>query len=145
MNLIDTNPKVSDNALVSNGNFKNVEVGIVPVEYWIFYEKVQVEVEQISLSAPAFNYWKTVADQKQGAASLFQPAIGKAVTNMRLVSGTQEAQGLFSAAASTKKYIFLDASNIPIGADFIPSAPPPIPESCLSTFPFSTTVKPATW
>ncbi|MFM9840595.1 MAG: DUF4249 domain-containing protein [Cyclobacteriaceae bacterium] len=145
VNFVDTKPTVSDNTISSGNSYKNVEVGIVPVEYWTFFDKVQVEVKQLSLSGAAFNYWKTVADQKEGSSSLFQPSIGKAVSNIFIKNGNEEVQGLFYASAITKKVIFLSAANIPLGSGVIPSAPPPIPESCLAAFQFSTTQKPITW
>jgi hypothetical protein len=145
VNLINTTPKVSNHKLVSGEKFNNIEVGLVPVEYWTFFEKVQIEVEQISLSVSAFNFWKTVSDQKEGSSSLFQPSIGKAVSNISLKSGKGEVQGLFSAHSSSKKIIFLGIKDIPIGPSVIPDAPPPVAESCLLAFPFSTTQKPMTW
>jgi hypothetical protein len=142
-----TNPKpiVSDIALVSGNQFINIEVGIVPVEYWVFYDKVQIDVQQISLTQAAFNYYKIIGDQKEGSSSLFQPAIGKAHTNMMLKSGTQEAQGLFSAFATSKKTIYIGVDNIPLGPEVIPAAPPPIPEPCATIFPFATYIKPNNW
>ncbi len=145
VNMPDAKPKVNDNVTSLNGSYKNVEVGIVPVEYWTFFDKVQVEVKQMSLSRAAFNYWKIVQDQKEGSTSLFQPAIGKAVSNMFVKNGSEEVLGLFYASAIVKKTIFMDASDIPLGPSVIPSAPPPIPESCLVAFPFSTLQKPINW
>ncbi len=142
---LESRPKVNDNTIISDGSYKDVEVGIIPVEYWIFFDKVQVEVKQMSLSRAAFDYWKIVQDQKEGSTSLFQPAIGKAVSNMFLKKGTEEVQGLFYASSIAKKTIFINASNIPLGPSVIPSAPPPIPESCLVAFPFSTLQKPINW
>ncbi len=144
-NLINTVPVISDTQLVSGGKFTNIEVGLVPVEYWTFFEKMQIQVEQISLSAAAYSYWKTVAEQKAGGSSLFQPAIGKAVSNMSVKTGTGGVQGLFSAYSSSKKIIFLYPSDIPVGVGAIPGAPPPIAESCLAAFSNSTNQQPTTW
>jgi hypothetical protein len=144
-NQLESRPKVNDNTIVLDGSYKDVEVGVVPVEYWVFFDKVKIEVKQMSLSRVAFDYWKIVQDQKEGSTSLFQPAIGKAVSNMFLKNGTEEVQGLFYASAIVKKNIFIDASDIPLGPGVIPSAPPPIPESCLVAFPASTLQKPIDW
>jgi hypothetical protein len=145
VNMLDAKPKVNDNVTTLNGSYRNVEVGVVPVEYWTFFDKVQLEVKQMSLSRAAFNYWKIVQDQKEGSTSLFQPAIGKAVSNMSVKNGTEEVLGLFYASAIAKKTIFLEASDIPLGPSVIPTAPPPIPESCLVAFQFSTLQKPIGW
>ncbi len=145
VDLVNSIPTISDFNLAAGGKFTNVEVGLVPVEYWTFFEKVQIQVEQISLSPAAFAYWKAVAEQKSGSSSLFQPAIGQAASNMKLVSGSGGVQGLFSAYSSSKKIIFLTPSDIPSGIGAIPGAPPPIAESCLAAFSYSTNQRPATW
>lgn len=145
VNFVNSLPKVSDSKLAAGSKFKDIEVGLVPVEYWTFFEKVQIEVEQISLSEIAYNFWKIASDQKAGAASLFQPAIGKPISNITLKSGKGEVQGLFSANSKSKKIIFLTPNDIPVGASAIPDAPPPIAESCLAAFQFSTTQKPVNW
>ena len=47
--------------------YKNIEVGSFPVNGWTFMEKVRVEVSMRSLSKGAYNYFKTIRDQKAGA------------------------------------------------------------------------------
>jgi hypothetical protein len=145
VDFFENAPVVSSNSVIIEGNYKNIEVGIVPVDYWTFFEKVQVEVRQMSLSRAAFNFWKTVGEQKNGSTSLFQPAIGKSTSNISHKNGSDEVQGLFYATSSTKRIIFISPSDIPLGRGIIPLPPPPIPESCLAAFQFSTTEKPITW
>lgn len=145
VDLVNTIPVISDSRLINNNQFKNIEVGLVPVEYWTFFEKVQLQVEQISLTPAAYAYWKSIAEQKSGSSSLFQPAIGKVPSNMTIKTGTGGVQGLFSAYSSNKKILFLYPTDIPVGVGAIPGAPPPIAESCLSAFPFSKNEQPVTW
>jgi hypothetical protein len=145
VNFVNKKPTVSDNQIISGNEFKNVEVGVVPVEYWTFYDKVQVEVKQLSLSRIAYDYWKTVRNQKDGASSLFQPAIGKAKSNFYSKNSAEEVQGLFYASAVSKKVIFIKPSDIPLGTRIIPAAPPPIKESCVLAFPLSSNQPPSTW
>ena len=145
VSFVNTKPNVSDNQVVAGSSFKNVEVGVVPIEYWTIFNKTQVEVQQMSLSRTAFSYWKTVRNQKDGSTSLFQPAIGKAISNFSSKKGTYEVQGLFYASSISKKVIFLNASNIPPGVSIRPTAPPPIAESCILAFPFATNQKPINW
>lgn len=145
VDLINTIPVVSDTQLVEGGKFTNIEVGLLPVEYWTFFEKAQLQVEQISLSNAAYTYWKTVAEQKAGSSSLFQPAIGKVISNMTVKTGNSGVQGLFSAYSSSKKITFLYPTDIPVGSGAIPGAPPPIAESCLAAFNFSRNQQPPTW
>ena len=131
--------KVSSSQIISSGKFKGVEVGIIPVDYWNFFEGTRIEVSQSSLSKIAANYWTTVQAQKEGSASLFQPAIGKAVSNILSKNSTDEVQGLFSVSSLTTINYFLSVNDIPLGPSVIPAAPPAIPESCLLAFPNSTT------
>ncbi len=167
--LVDKIPNVSDNYLVSNSRFKKVDMGVIPVEFWPFWDKTMVKVEQLSLSKIAFDYFKIIRDQKEGATSLFQPAIGKALSNIFLKNGNEEVQGIFYAAAISKKILFLTAEDIPLGPSIIPPAPdiPPIlyprgdepetesdfyskdksiiRESCIFAFRNSTTKRPLEW
>jgi hypothetical protein len=167
--LADKTPNVSDNYLVSNSRFKKVNMGVIPVEFWHFWDKTMVKVEQLSLSKIAFNYFKTVRDQKEGATSLFQPSIGKAVSNVFLKNGNEEVQGIFYAAAISKKILFLTTKDIPLGPSIVPPAPalPPrlnplagepalesdffsedtsiIRESCVFAFRNSSTKRPLEW
>jgi hypothetical protein len=169
VNQVDVIPSVSDNYLMASGQFKKVDMGIIPVEFWYFWDKTLVTVEQLSLSKIAFNYWKTVQDQKEGATSLFQPATGKALSNIFLKNGNEEAQGIFYASAISKKMVFLDATKIPLGVGVVPLAPalpprynpkpdhPPeyialwytptsvVRESCLIAFRNSSTKQPPDW
>ena len=165
-NLVDKKPNVSDGYIVANGKFNRVDMGVIPIEFWHFWDKTLVTVEQLSLSKTAFDYWKTIKDQKEGATSLFQPAFGKARSNIFLKNGQEEVQGIFYAAGVTKKTFFLTANHIPLGPGIIPpppSLPPrwvPLPgfedpnfdsppfvirESCLLAFSNSSTQQPLDW
>jgi hypothetical protein len=165
--LVDKKPIVNDNYVVANGQFNKIDMGVIPVEFWPFWDKTMVKVEQMSLSKSAHAYWKTIRDQKDGAASLFQPPFGKALSNIFLKNGKEEAQGFFQASSVSKKIIFLTSRDIPLGPGVIPP-PPVIPpryvptggspiyeeflsepfvvrESCLNAFKHSTTQRPADW
>lgn len=164
--LVDSKPHVSDNNIVANGQFNKVDMGAIPVDFWPFWDKTMVKVEQLSLSNAAFNYWKAVRDQQEGAVSLFQPAISKAVSNIFLKNGKEEVQGLFQASAISKNFIFLSAKDIPLGSGIIPPPPslPPryiptpglvyeeflsepfvVREACTGAFAHSTTQQPIDW
>lgn len=168
-NLVDVTPKVSNNQINANNTFKGIEVGSIPVEFWPFWDKTQVKVEQLSLSKNAFTFWKTIQDQQEGATSLFQPAIGKVATNIIHKNGNDQVQGIFYASSVASKSIFLTVKDIPLDPSILPQPPglppryiprpndPPdyiaeyytepfvVRESCLNAFKHSTTVKPADW
>lgn len=164
--LVNNKPHINETNVGANNQYKMIDVGTIPVEFWPFYDKTMVKVEQLSLTKSAYQFWKTVRDQKDGASSLFQPPIGKPISNIFQTNGTRFAYGYFQASAVSKKVIFLTANNIPLGSKIIPE-PPSIPpryiptggvsydefitdpfiirESCVGAFPLSTTKKPIEW
>ena len=137
---LEDKPVVSDNQIVSEGKFNNVEVGLVPVNGWTFYEKYLVEVAQMSLSRTAFDYWRIVQFQKEGAGSLFQPPLGRPETNVFNINGTTEVQGIFYATSITRKQVFILPEEIP----FTIPVPTVIPDWCL-VFDLSTLEQPPNW
>jgi Domain of unknown function (DUF4249) len=149
ISIPELKPNISSKQIFTNGRFRNVQVGIVPVDYWVFYDKIHVEAVQLSLTKRASAYWKTVQDQKEGAASLFQPATGKTYSNIYLKNGEEEVQGYFFASAIVRKTLpqkFISYRDIPQGPRvIIPPCPILIKESCLLAFKNSTNQKPTFW
>lgn len=95
VNQLETKPMVRSNGRVVNGQFKKVEIAFVPVGIWTFYEKYLIEIQQMSLTREAYEFFKAVEDQKEGANSLFQPAFGKPHTNIFQVNGTDRHLDIF--------------------------------------------------
>jgi hypothetical protein len=147
----EVRPTVNDQQIVANGIYSKVEVGYVPVNYYMFYEKYRVQIRQMSISKNAFEYWKAVRAQMDGTNSLFQPASGKIPTNLVESSGTLVVAGLFSASAIHKRQIYLDRYTNKVDLSRIPidcfAREGPMGESCLNAFQGShaTTEKPADW
>ena len=148
-------PRVSNTQTSSNGKFIKVEMGTIPVNFYTFYEKYRVEIVQMSLSRAAFDYWKAIQAQKEGVGSLFQPTTGKIPTNLSVKNGKRSVQGIFYAAAVTKKQIYLDQNTNRIPEIIVPEddCPKgylrmgPIGMDCRIAFPgsASTNVQPADW
>ncbi|MEQ8304591.1 MAG: DUF4249 domain-containing protein [Cyclobacteriaceae bacterium] len=139
---LETSPKVSDNQFVSDGKFSRVEVGFVPVTEWTFYSKYLVEIKQLSLSRDAFDYWRLVQAQSEGASSLFQPPFGQPKTNIIPTNGGKPVQGIFYASSIAEKSMFISRDEVPAS---IPLPSVNIPEDCNVAFDFSTSNKPAEW
>ena len=147
--------KVSDTQISANGKFSRVEMGIVPVNFYTFFEKYRVEIQQMSLSRAAFEYWKAVQSQKEAVGSLFQPVSGEIPTNLFEINNERGVQGIFYASAVTKKQIYLDQRTHPVKltikvpesycAEYLREGP--IGKDCRLAFPgsTSTTQKPADW
>lgn len=150
----ENKPRVTDTRLSSNGKFLNVEMGTVPVNYYTFWEKYRVEVQQMSLSRQAFEYWQAIQSQREGIGSLFQPIGGKIPTNIYEVNNKRRAYGIFYAAAVSRKQIYLDKNTYRIPEIRVPQddcngilRSGPIGKDCRIAFPGqkSTTTRPDDW
>ncbi len=124
----------------------------MPVTYYTFMEKYRVQVEQMSLSGNAYRYFKSIREQQDATSSLFQPITGQIKTNISDINHTTQIQGIFYAAAITKKQIYLYPNTnkvyiMPPKDCKIPPREGPIGESCLLAFPgFGTSTEPpADW
>jgi hypothetical protein len=142
--LVDTSPVISASQIPTGGRYLGINIGSVPVEYWTFFDKTMIEVKQLNISELASRYWKTIVDQQEGSTSLFQPSIGKAVSNVIHKNGNDEVQGIFYAAGVEVKRIFLSKDNLPQGTE-LPKAPPSINESCILAFTNSSNQEPIGW
>ncbi len=139
---VEDSPIVSDNQFVQGGKFNKVEMGFVPMNEFTFYDKYKVEIEQLSLSKAAFDFWRVIKSQKEGATSLFQPAFGQVKTNIFPTNGGPEVLGIFYAAAKARKTIFINRAAVPVP---IPDPAVSINEACDQVFSLASTVKPFDW
>jgi len=135
-------PIVSDNQFVTGGKFNKVEVGFVPVNAFTFFDRYQIEVKQLSLSAEAFEFWRIIQSQKEGATSLFQPPFGQAMTNIHPTNGGPPILGIFYASSVAKKTKFILKSEVPVP---VPNPSAIIPEACNTTFELASVNKPFDW
>lgn len=152
VNQYESKPYVSDNQFLVDGKFKNVEVAYIPIAYFPFQTKYRAEVKQMSLSRTAFDYWRTIQSQKEGASSLFQPPTGKVRTNVFEEKGKRDAQGLFYASAVSLKQKYFTSEDVKELFLQIPRRnhcyEPDrtfVTESCLLAFKNSSTQPPADW
>jgi hypothetical protein len=142
VNQFETAPQLSDEQFISGNQFSNIKVGEVPINSSTFYDKYLVEVEQMSLSRKSFEFFKLIRAQKEGAASLFQPASGEIRGNVSAVNSSNETVvGLFWATSVKRKSLYIHRSEVPYVL-------PPIvfvTEACTSYYPHSSTTEPAVW
>lgn len=147
----ENKPHVGDDRFVSQGKAKKVEVGYIPLEYFPFQKgKNRAEVMQMSLSRQAFDYWRIIQAQKEGAASLFQPPTGKTITTIFEKNGSGTALGIFYASAVKKKQLYLTHADVPVKFSRVPfwdceQGTGRIPQSCILAYPFSSNQPPADW
>lgn len=134
-------PQLSDNQLVNGGQFKNVKVGEVPINNATFHEKYLVEVEQMSLSRTAFDFFRLVRTQKESSSSLFQSPSGEIRGNIKSINSSGHVIGIFWATSIKKKVTFIYPKDVPYPLtpiDFITTP-------CYDSYPNASTIKPDLW
>jgi hypothetical protein len=139
-NNFETIPQIADASLVAGNQFKNVKIAEVSINNRTFYDKYLVEIEQMSLTKNAFDFFKLVRKQKEEASSLFQPPAAEIRGNVKALNNNDLVIGLFWATSIATQHVFIEKSDIPF----------PLPEANLNTLPcttvpFSSTTKPKLW
>jgi hypothetical protein len=138
-------PIVSDEEFVKDGHFSPIKAMYVPIDQWILQYKIYAQVSQLSLTRQAFDFWKSVKDQRKAVNSLFQPVSGKIKSNFIQIAGKEASiEGIFFATSVSSKSIFITRENVP-NPKLIPVNELPWTNSCLTLFPNSTTTKPSYW
>lgn len=140
VSVYDQIPSITDEQFTTNDIFIGQEVGFVESSRRTLYDKIHVEVQELSLSPNTYLFWKLVKAQKQGVSNIFQPPSGKLVGNVKGVGNTDKPLGIFWAAGINKKSIFIDRDDIPYRVQPIDTLVAP----CLF-FPNSTNQKPTFW
>lgn len=146
----ETKPHLNDDQVVTNGEFKQIELGFVPITPWTFMDnKYMIKVEQMSLSREAYEFWSLIRDQKEGLTSLFQPAFGKIRTNLISHNPNHRVTGIFYASSVVKQVKFIKGSESPLP---IPQQDIQPPESncalwysCDGIFPNASRTPPPEW
>ena len=134
---------VSKNDFVNASVFNKQGVGKIPVTPWHFYDKYHIEVQQLSLSEEAYEFWSLIQKQQSGTTDLFQPNAIKIRGNMySLQSDTEEVLGFFSVSGVTSKSFFISREEIPYE---IPIVDEQVPFSCMAYFENATNVQPSFW
>jgi hypothetical protein len=136
------NAHVSDNNVISEGDFNGVFITRIPVDNWRFIDKYYLEVEQLSVSSDVHKFWKLVQAQQEGAGNIFQPNVVQVEGNVASLTNPDEAVfGTFSVSAVTRATIVIDRSIIP---KVVPKLDTAIAD-CRFYFNNSTNVKPPFW
>jgi hypothetical protein len=133
---------VSEKNFIHNGVFNKTNIGKILVTSMRFYDKLYIEVEQLSLTEEAFQFWKLVEAQQKATGSLFQPNAVKIRGNIyNIVDPDEQVLGVFEVSAVKRKSIFIDRTAIPYVLDPIDT----IGYDCRKAFVNSTTEKPLFW
>lgn len=137
-------PILSDATFIVDGAITKFKLGDINANRRFFYKKYYIEVEQLSVSATVYDFWKKIETQKESGSDLFQTPPGATGGNIAAVSaGAMPAIGVFAASSVRKRSITIDRSDVPYYLPPIDS----IKESCSSALVYknSTTTKPPFW
>lgn len=136
----ETIPQLSDGQFVSDNQYKDIKVAEVSINGATFFDKYLVEIEQMSLSKSAFDFFKIFKAQKESSSSLFQPKNAQIKGNLSSVNSNDTVIGLFWATSIKRKSIFIPRIAVPY------TLPPTlIPYPCDTYYSNATTTKPANW
>jgi len=140
VNKYDDIPSVTDEKFTTNDIFRSEEVGFVPANRRTLYEKIHVEIQELSLTPETYLFWKLVKAQKEGVSNIFQPPSAELKGNVKALDSSEEVLGIFWAAGIHKKAIYLDKSNVPYLVQPIDTLAAPC-----QFFTYSTNQKPSFW
>jgi hypothetical protein len=133
---------VSEKNFSHDGIYNKINIGQVAVTSMKFYDKLYIEVEQLSLTDDTFKFWRLVEAQQKATGNLFQPNSVKIRGNMYNVSEpNEEVLGVFAVSGIRRKSIFVDRTAIPYVLDLIDT----IGYDCRKTFINATVEKPPFW
>jgi Domain of unknown function (DUF4249) len=104
---------VGDHRDVTDDGFKNVFVGEVRVNNETFFDKYHVQVDQMSASANAYEFFRLLSAQTEGVGSLFQPSTGDIKGNITAIDSDDKVLGIFWATSIKSKSIDILKSDIP--------------------------------
>lgn len=141
VNQYETAPQLSDMQLIDGSEFRNMKVGEVPINGATFHDKYLVQVEQLSLSRTAFDFFRLLRAQKEGAMSLFLPPSAEIISNVKSINNSLPVAGIFYASAVTRKTLYILPESVPY-------PPPPIyfsTDECYVYYNNATTEKPEGW
>jgi hypothetical protein len=113
VNIYDEIPSITDEKFTTNDIFRGEEVGFVPATRRTLYDKIHVEIQELSLTPETYLFWKLVKAQKEGVSNLFQPPSADIKGNVKAIGSSEEVLGIFWAAGIHKKSIYLDKKNVP--------------------------------
>ncbi|MEX0288876.1 MAG: DUF4249 family protein [Flavobacteriaceae bacterium] len=138
---------------IDGNSVRDIEVAQIPL-YTI--EDIVIEIQQISLTPAAFEYFEVLKDIVDDNRGLNAPPPAALVGNMSNVNDSEDfVFGRFTAAASSTASIFIDRTDIPeapietyepINVEEFGEGPPPLTTQapCLEGR-FRTSEEPETW
>lgn len=136
----EATPKLVDPDFVGSTNITRIPVHYIPINSYTFNERYRVEVTQMELSQDVYEFYEAIRKQMENASSLFQPPFFELRGNVEAIGQAPRVVGVFSAAAVTRRYIYIYRSDVPY--DMIEQQ---IAADCRAVAPNSSTQMPPFW
>ncbi len=136
----ETVPIVSDTRTAGPTSINRTFIRFIPINNYTFNDRYRVEVTQMEVSQSVYDFYFDLKRQISNAGSLFQPPFFELNGNVKALSGGGKVIGVFSAAALTKRYIYINKSAVPF--ELVSEA---IVGDCRSVVENSTTTVPPFW
>lgn len=135
----EESPIISDTRIASNV-INRTFIRAIPINSLVFHDRYRVEIVQMEVSQPVYDFYSAIKRQIESGSSLFQPPFLEVPGNVTVLSGPTRILGIFSAASQTKKHIYIYRSDVPylLANDRIPG-------DCRSVAEHSTTTIPPFW
>jgi hypothetical protein len=133
-------PIIPSTAFNGTNEMKRVFMRYVPINNYTFNKKYWVQLTQMELSQPVYDFYSGVRGQIENGTSLFQPPFFELKGNVSAVNAQTKVVGVFSAAATTKRDVYFHRADVPRDM-----ANPSIPADCRAIAPKSSTLRPPFW
>jgi hypothetical protein len=142
VNEYNSAPLISDPKFINNGKIDGFNIAFIEANRRTFYEKYYLQVEQMSVSASVYSFWKNVKIQESNSSNLFQtppPKTGGNITSSspKFIS----VIGYFAASAIKKHFITIERNEVPYNVGIIDT----LALDCRNVHKYSSNVKPVFW
>jgi len=136
----EDSPIISDMRIVGSTVINRTFIRAIPINSLVFHDRYRVEIVQMEVSQPVYNSYAAIKRQIDSGSSLFQPPFLELPGNVNVLSGSTQILGIFSAAAQTRKHIYIYQRDVPylLANDRIAG-------DCRSVAEHSTTTVPPFW
>jgi hypothetical protein len=140
--VYEDKPVLSDPKFLNDNKVVHQKLALVPADRAIFSKKYYFQVEQMSMTTEAFEFWQKIKKQEGTGSDLFQTPAARTTGNMMPVGETKtQVIGLFGVSSISSRSFFIDRTDIPYA--LLPMDT--VAESCLKAYKNNTNTKPLFW
>ncbi len=108
----EESPIMTNTTFVGASEMSRVFMKYIPINNYTFNQKYHVEITQMEVSQAVYDFYRAVKGQAENASSLFQPPFFELKGNITATNNSDLIVGIFSAAAVSKRSIYILRSDI---------------------------------